>query len=564
MRTIAGYLACALACVALTACEKKAPPTTEPTPTPPTPSGETAKQPLFDGLGGVHLAITTASEQAQKYFDQGLALAYAFNHAAADLAFTEAQMVDPDCAMCYWGSALVLGPNVNAKMDPGNVPRAFTLVSKAAELGAKATAKEQALIKALQQRYEAEPSADRSHLDRNYAQAMRDIAKAFPDDVDVQTLAAESLMDVHPWDFWIVATGEPQPWTQEIVDLIEGALKLNPEHVGAIHLYIHAVEQSQDANRAAAYADRLASLAPTAGHLVHMPAHIYIRVGRYYDSTINNEAATKADIDFMAACRSDGPIYKAGYVPHNWHFGWITAAIAGWSEKAIEMARGTSTSFPPELMTIPALAVSQNFYVQPLFAYVRFGRWDDILAYPEPDQKLVFARAAWHYAQGRAQLGKGNIDAAQKQLEAVQALVDDPAMTELTFFEINDASTVAEIAEAQLRGEIESAKGDSKTAIETLKEAVALEDQLHYSEPPDWFYPVRHSLGAEQLKAGDAKGAEETFRQDLATFPENGWGLFGLEQALRAQKKTAEADEVAARFEKAWAHSDVELTTTRL
>ena len=557
-RRVRTLLAVAVACTWLAACERKQEaPATEASSTAP-------KQQLFDGLGGVHLDITTSSPDAQKYFDQGLALAFAFNHAAADLAFTEAQTIDPACAMCYWGSALVLGPNVNAKMEPGNVPRAYTLVTKAAELGGSAGATEQALIKALQQRYEADASTDRSHLDRNYAQAMREVAKAYPDNDDVQALTAESLMDVHPWDFWIVATGEAQPWTQEIVDLIEGALKLNPDHVGAIHLYIHAVEQSQDANRAAAYADRLAALAPTAGHLVHMPAHIYIRVGRYYDSTINNEAATKADISFMAACRSDGPIYKAGYVPHNWHFGWITAAIAGWSEKAIELAKGTSTSFPKELMSVPALAISQNFYVQPLFAYVRFAKWDDILAYPEPDANLIFARAAWTYAQGRAQLAKGNMEGAQKHLDALQALVEDPAMTELTFFEINNASDVAEIGEAQLRAEIASAKGDSKTAIDTLKEAVTLEDQLHYSEPPDWFYPVRHSLGAEQLKAGDAKGAEETYRQDLATFPENGWGLFGLEQALRAQKKGTEADEVAARFKKAWEHADVQLTTTRL
>src|SRR4030095_15716221 len=227
------------------ACERKQeapPPPAKPT----EPSGRTSGQQLFQGLGGVHLAITTSSEQAQKYFDQGLALAYGFNHAAADLAFTEAALNDPDCAMCYWGSALVLGPNVNAKMEPANVPRAMSLVTTAAELAPKTNPKEQALIKALQQRYEADASADRGHLDRNYAQAMREVAKAYPDDVDVQALTAESLMDVHPWDFWVVATGEAQPWTQEIVDLIEGALKLNPDHVGAIHLYIHAVEQSQD------------------------------------------------------------------------------------------------------------------------------------------------------------------------------------------------------------------------------------------------------------------------------------------------------------------------------
>jgi len=535
-------------------------------PTEPEAGAAPAREPaqaLFTGLGNVHFPVTTTSEDAQRYFDQGLALAYAFNHAAADLAFTEAATHDPDCAMCYWGSALVLGPNVNAGMDPANAPRAHVLITKAAALAESAMPREQALIEALLTRYEATAAEDRSHLDRNYAQSMRAVAAAHAGNVDVLALAAEALMDVHPWDFWL-ANGDAQPWTGEIVELLERALAQDADHIGAIHLYIHAVEQSNDANRAAAYADRLAGLAPTAGHLVHMPAHIYIRVGRYHDATLNNIAATQADQSFLSMCRANGPIYRAGYVPHNWHFGWVTAAIEGWSAKAFELAKGTAEVLPPELIGRPEFGVAQHYAVQPLFAYVRFGRWDDVLATPEPEASLVYSRAAWNYAVGRAQLGKGNIEAAEGNLRALDALIADTNMAEITFFDINNASDIADVAATVLRAEIAAAKGELDAAIEGLKQGVEMEDELNYTEPPDWFYPVRHSLGAVQLLAGDAEAAEKTYREDLAVFPENGWSLFGLAQALRAQGKTAEADEAKARFDKAWAHADIELTTTRL
>ncbi|MEM1435002.1 MAG: hypothetical protein AAGG11_13160, partial [Pseudomonadota bacterium] len=329
-------------------------------------------QPLFQGLGGVEIPVTTRSESAQSYFNQGLALAFAFNHAAADVAFNEAALNDPDCAMCYWGSALVLGPNVNAGMDPANAARAHALAEKAESLAGGTTPLEQALIKALTTRYlPVEPDADgRQALNEAYADAMREVRVAYPNDADVLALTAEALMDVHPWDFW-EADGEIRPWTKEITDTLEQALALEADHVGAIHLYIHAVEQSGTPDRAEPFADTLADLAPAAGHLVHMPAHIYMRVGRYHDATLTNRRAVAADTAFIQACRSNSPIYLAGYIPHNWHFGWVTAAIEGWKSQAYAMAEGTAAALSPELIRAPGMGVAQHFLMQPTFAQVR-------------------------------------------------------------------------------------------------------------------------------------------------------------------------------------------------
>ena len=521
------------------------------------------RQPLFQGLGDLHFPITTSSETAQRYFDQGLMLAFAFNHAAADFAFNEAALHDPDCAMCYWGSALVLGPNVNAAMDPANAPRAHALATRAAMLAADAGAKERALTASLLARYAPEAPEDRTALDEAYADAMRDVAARYPEDEDIQALTAEALMDLHPWDFFVL-DGEARPWTAEILTTLERALALDEDHVGAIHLYIHALEQSSEANRAEPFADKLADLAPSAGHLVHMPAHIYIRVGRYHDSTLNNMKAADADAEFIQACRSNSPIYLAGYIPHNWHFGWITAAIEGWSEQAYAMARGTANQITAELLRAPGMAVAQHFLMQPLFAQVRFAAWDEVLGAEEPDADLLYARGVWHYARGRALLGKGDVDGATEEAARLQALRANPAMQELVFFDRGSGDQLLAVGDLMLAAEIDAANGDYERAIEQLEEAVRLEDALPYTEPPDWYYPARHSLGAIQLAAGDPEGAEQTYRDDLAIMKENGWALIGLEQALRAQSRHDEADAVRGRFEIAWQHADVEITASRI
>jgi len=561
-------LTIALLAAALAACspegDRAEQPTAEAT-APPADAADQWRQPLFEGLGNFDFPVTTSSETAQAYFNQGLGLAFGFNHAAADLAFTEATVDDPDCAMCYWGSALVLGPNVNAGMEPGNAPRAWVLANKAQDLAAAhGTPQEQALTNALLARYAETAPEDRTSLDAAYADAMRAVAAQFPNDPDVLALTAEALMDLHPWDFW-QPDGASQPWTTEITDLLEAALALDENHAGAIHLYIHAVEQSQTPDRAEPYADKLADITPAAGHLVHMPAHIYMRVGRYHDSTLNNMRATDADSAFVSACRSNSPIYLAGYIPHNWHFGWITAAIEGWSEQAMVMAEGTADQLTPELLRAPGMGVAQHFLMQPVFAQVRFGAWDDILATPEPDADLPYARGIWHYARGRALAAKGDLDGARAQAAALSEVRGSPEIAELAFFnDVGKGTGLLEIAEVVLNGEIAAAAGDLDQGIALMSQAVVLEDALPYNEPPDWYYPARHSLGAMQLAAGDAAAAEATYLADLDVMKENGWALFGLEQALRAQGRDAEADAVAARFAAAWQHADIELSASRI
>ncbi len=521
------------------------------------------RQPLFDGLGDVALPITTSSTAARNYFNQGLALAYAFNHAAADFAFTEATVYDPDCAMCYWGSALVLGPNVNANMDAANAGRAFVLTARAKNLSAGAQPWEKDLIDALSKRYLPEEPEDRTELDNAYAQAMRETATAYPGNTDIVALYGEALMDQHPWDFWD-ENGEARPWTAEIQRTLEWALADNPNHIGAIHLYIHAMEQSNQPQLAEPYADKLADLAPTAGHLVHMPAHIYMRVGRYHDSTLNNMRATVADDEFIAACRSNSPIYLAGYIPHNWHFGWVTAAIEGWKSKAYELADGTAGRLTDELMRAPGMAVAQHFYMQPMFAKVRFSDWSGILSAQEPDDDLHYARAIWHYGRGQAFVGLGSLTDAEAELEKLNALAESPEIAAMTFFNREGAPELTAIAQKVLQGELLAAQGKIDAAIATLSEAVTLEDALPYTEPPEWFFPARHSLGELQIAAGELVAAEETYREDLRLMPENGWALKGLANALTAQGKTREAAEVNQRFDKAWEHAEVKIKSSRI
>ncbi|MFT7244698.1 MAG: hypothetical protein ACI82A_002056 [Candidatus Azotimanducaceae bacterium] len=519
---------------------------------------ENWRQPLFSGLGGVNFPITTSSPVAQDYFNQGLALSFAFNHAAADFAFTEATIYDPDCAMCYWGSALVLGPNVNADMVPGNAPRAFGLAQTAKQLSENVSDKEQRLIDALLLRYTATEPADRKTLNEDYANGMRTVMSAHPKDANIAALAAESMMDVHPWDFWDTK-GATRPWTTEITDTIEAALALDGQHIGAIHLYIHAVEQSSTPERAESYADTLADLAPAAGHLVHMPAHIYMRVGRYHDATLNNMLATAADNEFIQACRSNSPIYLAGYIPHNWHFGWVTAAISGWKSKAYELADGTAAALTEELLRAPGMGVAQHFLMQPLYARVRFSDWSAILATPAPADDLLYARGVWHYARGQAFVGLDEPEKAKQELSSLAAIRDMPEVAALRFFNREGAPVLLEIAETVLSGSISANEGQLENAIATLETAVSMEDALQYSEPPEWFFPVRHSLGAIQISAGDYKAAEATYRQDLEIMVENGWALRGLVNALTLQGKTEAAQSAQLRFDDAWSKAEIEI-----
>ena len=516
--------------------------------------------PTLDGLGTHHRAVTTSSPDAQRFFDQGLILAYAFNHAEAARAFREAQRLDPACAMCAWGEALVLGPHVNAPMMPADVPTAFAALGRAQALMGAASPVEQALIAALTARYAAEPMADRTPLDRAYADAMRGVAAGFPDDADVQTLFAEALMDTMPWDYWN-EDGSPKPETQEVLDALERAMAIQDDHPGALHLWIHAVEKQRPELGVEA-ADRLGPLVPNAGHLVHMPGHIYLRVGRYHDAVQANVLAAAADDAYLAQCHAQG-LYPLGYVPHNHDFLWMAATMAGMREAAFESSRHLAHMADPAFFHEPGGfgGQVQHASVSYLFPFIRFGAWDEILAVPRPD--LPYPTGVWHFARGLALARTDQADAAQDEYDALVALAADPALDTVTIGGHNSHRSILLIAQHYLGGELAAARGDYDTAVSELEEAVRLESQQRYIEPPSWPLPTRHALGAVLLEAGRAADAEQVYRDDLAAWPANGWALAGLREALRQQDRAAEADALAAEFDAAWAHADTPITTSR-
>ena len=509
-----------------------------------------AAVPLFDNLGSYHREISTDVPEAQSYFDQGLRLTYGFNHDEAIRAFEEAARLDPSCAICYWGIAYALGPNINAPMDPAVIPRAHEAAQKAVELSADASDVERALIDALAKRYSPDASADRAALDQAFATAMADVAQRFPNDLDVVTIHAESRMDLRPWMYW-TTEGQPEPGTTELVADLERVLAADANHPGACHYYIHAVEPVSP-EKAVACADRLAALMPGAGHIVHMPAHIYIRVGRWADAITANEHAVHTDETYIADQRPTGS-YPIGYYPHNYHFLSLAATMIGRSQQAISTARSVVQSLPVDV-------VRQVPPVEPLLAYahltlVTFGRWDDVLAEPQPPADLAFATALVQYARGVAFAAKGDPASAQTALTAVQgaaAATNDPI-----------GQGVLGIAAEALAGEIAARTGNAAGAETHFRAAMQIEDGLMYMEPPFWYYPIRHSLGKVLLERDKAAEAEALYRQDLVRFPENGWSLFGLAASLRAQGKTREAAEVQQRFERVWQGADVQLTASR-
>ena len=517
---------------------------------------------LLQGLGSHQRKVDTSSPQAQQFFDQGLVLAYGFNHAAAGRAFAEALRLDPRCAMCAWGVALVLGPHINAAMEAAAVSPAWEAAGEAKRLASRARPVDRALIEALGKRYSPMPGAERKPLDEAYADAMRGVAKRYPDDADVQTLTAEALMDLHPWDLW-ERSGEAKPWTQEILTLLERALSLDERHPGANHFMIHAVEASKQPQRGLANAERLRTLVPGAGHLVHMPAHIYIRTGRYWDSVEANRAAIAADAkSTQASCH--GTLYDLAYVPHNVHFLWAGAAFAGAGGVAVDAAKETSEGVDLAKLREPGLGVLQQYWVTPLYAWVRFGHWDEILAAPEPDADLVYPRGVRHWARGIALLRRGKPAEAAKELALLEPLAKDPALKKVTIFDLYDTSQLLAIAREHLAGEVAFAKGEREAGLERLRAALALEQALPYDEPPPWPLPMRHVLGAMLLEMQKPADAEAVYRADLEIYPENGWALRGLSRALAAQGKAAESAAVEARFRRAWARGDFELNASRL
>jgi tetratricopeptide (TPR) repeat protein len=517
-----------------------------------------AYEPLYEGLGNVHHPVTTKSAQAQRYFDQGLAFDYGFNHDEAYQSFAAAAALDPTMAMADWGIALVFGPNYNL---PGNDERmkiAYTSIQRAESLEVSATPEEKALIEALAKRYGPDGKQTPAR-EAAYADAMRVVAHQYPDDPDVQTLFAESLMDLHPWELW-TKDGKPGPQTVELVATLERTLKKYPGHLGANHYYIHAVEASPHPERALPSARRLAAMGLLQGHLVHMPSHIYIRSGMYHEAALANEAAIKADREFLAKSHESG-VYPVMYATHNYDFLLYSEMMEGRKRDAIQTARDLKGMVPAEV--VKAMPIGEIMWPKPYFAMARFSAWDEILAEPAPPTEFAYTTAMWHYARGLAFAGTGKLDEAA----AEQKALNQSAAAMSADFMIgpnNKAADITKLASQILTGVIASARGNHDEAIADYTEAVRMQDALGYDEPPSWYYPVRETLGAELLADKKDAPAEAVYRADLKSNPENPRSLYGLAASLRAEGKAEAAAKVEERFTRQWSHSDVTLAPEKV
>jgi tetratricopeptide (TPR) repeat protein len=526
---------------------------------------ERAGAPLFEGMGQYEMPITTQDSNAQRYFNQGMVLAFAFNHAESIRSFRAAQRLDPTCAMCFWGEALATGPNINVTskgkviMAPAERIAAYAALQKAIALQDNVTPREQGYINALANRYNGDVNSDRAPLDLAWADAMGELAAQYPEDMTAASIYAEALMNTMPWNYWS-DDGIAKPETSAVIASLDRVLDVEPNHPLALHLYIHALEASNDPGRAEPAADRLANLVPGAGHLVHMPSHIFYRVGRYNDAAIANQRAADVDEAYIAACNAQG-FYPALYYPHNIHFLWAASTMQGQSAVSIESARRVVANVRVE--QVQAFPTVEFFRTVPLLSLVRFGKWDEILAEPHPHEGFMFAKSIWHYARGVAYAATGEAVLAADELALLLPLKDDVSVR---FLDSRDypGSTLVAIAIDLLQGEIAYRAGDFTAAAASFEDAVAKQDSLPYTEPPFWYYPTRQSLGAALLAGGDAPQAESVFRRDLEQYPHNGWSMFGLIQSLENQGKNDEAGKIRQHFDKAWQFADIELTAAVL
>lgn len=516
--------------------------------------GKSQTPPLLDGMGKHHRAVTTPNELAQRYFDQGLTLAYSFNHDEAIRSFGEAGRLDPECAMAFWGVALCNGPHINNPIVPDErSAAAWDALQKALAHKDKCTDVEQALIEALAKRYANPAPEDRSGLDKAYADAMVDVQCRFPDDPDVGTLTAEALMDLQPWDLWD-KQGQPKGETTRILALLERVLEMNPENPGANHLYVHAVEASPQPERANAAADRLRTLVPGSGHMVHMPSHIDVLCGRWEQACRQNELAIAADKKYRKVVPRQG-FYRL-YMIHNHHMLSFAGMMSGQSKLALKAGREVVESIPEDYKRQEAALVDPFMMVVPE-VQMRFGMWDEILKEPAPPDYLPISNALWHYARGVALAAKGRLQQAEAERAAFQKAVENVPQDAL--MSINPAHDVLAIAGKVLDGEIAYRRGEIDEAVSLFKAAIALEDKLLYMEPPEWIQPVRHVLGAVLLEAGRFDEAERVYREDLKKWPENGWSLYGISRCLASKGDASEATEYEERFRKAWAKADVKI-----
>ncbi|WP_138380379.1 tetratricopeptide repeat protein [Luteithermobacter gelatinilyticus] len=515
--------------------------------------------PVLSGLGNHHFPVTTQNDRSQYFFNQGFRLTMGFNHSEALRAFKEAARLDPNNAMAYWGWALVLGPNLNLPMQADVMPQAYAAIQTAQRLKDRVSARERAYIEALATRYSNDPEVDRGLLDRAYVQAMKKLMAQYPDDLDAATLYAAAIMNTNPWDYWY-PDGTPKPQTKVVMATLQSVIERNPDHAGAHHYLIHTVEAFRP-ELGVASADRLGKLMPGAGHLVHMPAHIYMRVGRYTDSYAANVAAIKADEGYITQCRAQG-LYPLGYYPHNIHFLVWSAMFMGRSQAALAAARKVAAKIP-QGNTSNTWALNETFRSQPMFVMVRFGLWEDMLAEPQPDKKALFMTGIWHYGRGMAYAHQGDLSRAEQELTRLRTMQQNATKTPAYMLGFGQAGRLLAIAERILTGEIAAKQGQYDAAIASLEKAVRLEDSLLYNEPPDWYFPVRHILGAVLLEAGLPTEAEVVYWEDLRRNPNNGYSLFGLKQSLEAQDKAELAAVVENRLERAWKAADVTLKTSR-
>jgi pimeloyl-ACP methyl ester carboxylesterase len=512
--------------------------------------------PLYPDLGDHHHPITTSSPEAQRYFDQGLRLVYGFNHPEAVRSFRQAQRLDSACAMCYWGEALALGPNINVPMDSASGAAAYAAIQRALTVPSGATPTERAYIRALAARYAKNPTGDRKALDSAYARAMGELSRQFPSDDDAAVLHAEARMLLGPWDYWL-PDKRPKAHGAAALAALEPVVARSPRHAGACHFFIHAVEAAFP-QRAIPCAERLPELMPGAGHVVHMPAHIYIRVGRYADAIERNVHALHADAAYLPDMAADG-VYRLALHPHNGHFLSFAASMIGRSAQAMESARLTKSKVDQTMMRAPGLGALQHYYMLPLFTMVRFGMWDSVLAEPEPAEDLPYPRAIRRWARALALAAKNDVAQAERELAALRQVRRDPRLEMVTIWDLNRSTSLLDIAIEVAVGEIALARGDAAGAVRAFRRGVAIEDALTYDEPPPWHQPVRQHLGKALLAARRPAEAEAAFRRDLERHPENGWSLHGLATALSARGRSAEAEAVRKRFEKAWAGADVRL-----
>jgi tetratricopeptide (TPR) repeat protein len=507
---------------------------------------------LLAGLGNHHHAVKTTSPLAQRFFDQGLRLVYAFNHEEAVRSFKRAAELDPQMAMAYWGIAYALGPNINLDVDPERERAAYEAVQKARALSSQSPENERAYIYALAKRYSIDPKADLKKLALDFKNAMGEVVVRYPDDLDAATLYAESAMNLRPWQLW-KADGHPAEGTEEIIAVLESVLRRDPNHMGAIHYYIHAVEASPKPERALVYAPKLPQIAPAAGHLVHMPAHIYMRTGDYEAAARSNEDGAQADRNFFRLTGRQG-MYPVMYYNHNLHFLAVAYSMEGRFTDAMRAARQLEANVRPSVKEMPML---EGFLATSNLMLVRFRKWDEIIRLPQPDANMKAVAATWHFARGMALAATGKPQEAERELKSLEEIRS--TVPKEASFGLNSAESVLRVAEMVLLAKIGVARGDVRGAIELLRKAVQMEDAFAYDEPPGWFLPVRESLGGALLLNRNYVEAERVFRADLYRNPRSGRSLFGLRESLKAQDKTSAASMIQAEYERAWRNADTPL-----